>query len=116
MASVERRLAAIVSADVVGYTRLMEADEAGTHARLKARFTELVEPKIAEHGKCVRKTSARGTPRKNTAVPENRRFVTNYQRRHYPVCLRLMKPNPTRPRSDESQEVWNRIGPSAFAR
>jgi adenylate cyclase len=50
VASVERRLAAIVSADVVGYTRLMEADEAGTHARLKARFKALVEPKIAEHG------------------------------------------------------------------
>ena len=47
---VQRRLAAIVSADVVAYTRLMERDEAGTHARLKARFTELVEPKIAEHG------------------------------------------------------------------
>ncbi len=47
---VQRRLAAIVSADVVAYTRLMERDEVGTHARLKARFTELVEPKIAEHG------------------------------------------------------------------
>jgi TolB-like protein/Tfp pilus assembly protein PilF len=47
---VQRRLAAIVSADVVAYTRLMERDEAGTHARLKARFTKLVEPKIAEHG------------------------------------------------------------------
>ncbi len=45
-----RRLAAIVSADVVAYTRLMERDEAGTHARLKARLTGLVEPKIAEHG------------------------------------------------------------------
>jgi adenylate cyclase len=32
---VERRLAAILAADVVGYSRLMEADEAGTHARLK---------------------------------------------------------------------------------
>ncbi len=47
---VERRLTAIVSADVVGYTRLMEADEVGTHARLKARYTELVEPQIAERG------------------------------------------------------------------
>ena len=47
---IQRRLAAIVSADVVGYSRLMGADEAGTHSRLKARFSELVEPKIAEHG------------------------------------------------------------------
>ena len=35
-AKVERRLAAILAADVVGYSRLMEADEAGTFARLKA--------------------------------------------------------------------------------
>jgi adenylate cyclase len=47
---IQHKLAAIVSADVVGYSRLMGADEAGTHARLKARFSELVEPKIAEHG------------------------------------------------------------------
>ena len=47
---VDRRLAAIVSADVVAYTRLMERDEVGTHARLKARFKELVDPKIGEHG------------------------------------------------------------------
>ena len=46
----QRRLAAIVSADVVGYSRLMGEDEVGTHARLKARFSELVGPKIAEHG------------------------------------------------------------------
>ena len=45
----QRRLAAIVSADVVGYSRLMGADEAGTHARLKAQFSEIVGPKIAEH-------------------------------------------------------------------
>ena len=45
----QRRLAAIVSADVVGYSLLMGVDEAGTYARLKARFSELVEPKIAEY-------------------------------------------------------------------
>jgi len=45
----ERKLAAIVSADVVGYSRLMGLDEAGTHARLKARFRDFVEPKISEH-------------------------------------------------------------------
>jgi TolB-like protein len=47
---VQRRLAAIVSADVVAYTRLMERDEVGTHARLRARFKALIEPKIGEHG------------------------------------------------------------------
>ena len=44
---VERRLAAILAADVVGYSRLMEADEAGTHARLKALRQDLIEPAIA---------------------------------------------------------------------
>jgi adenylate cyclase len=46
----KRRLAAIVSADVVGYSRLMQADEAGTHARLRARFRELVAPSIERYG------------------------------------------------------------------
>ena len=48
-ARVERRLAAILAADVAGYSRLMERDEAGTLARLKAHRKELVEPLIAEH-------------------------------------------------------------------
>ena len=46
---VERRLAAILSADVVGYSRLMGADEEGTLARLKALRREFFDPKIAEH-------------------------------------------------------------------
>jgi TolB-like protein/class 3 adenylate cyclase len=46
---VERRLAAILAADVVGYSRLMEADEPGTIAALTAHREELIEPKIAEH-------------------------------------------------------------------
>ena len=54
---VERRLAAILAADVVGYSRLMGADEAGTHARLKALRQELIDPKIAEHrGRVVKRT------------------------------------------------------------
>jgi adenylate cyclase len=46
---VARRLAAILAADVVGYSRLMAADEAGTHARLKALRKDFVEPEIARH-------------------------------------------------------------------
>ena len=46
---VERRLAAILAADVAGYSRLMGADEEGTHERLKAHLGELVDPKIEEH-------------------------------------------------------------------
>ena len=50
-----RRLAAILAADVVGYSRLMAADEAGTHARLTALRKDFLEPKIAEHrGRVVR--------------------------------------------------------------
>src|SRR5262245_60343970 len=44
-----RRLAAILAADVVGYSRLMAADEARTLAALKAHRKEFIEPKIAEH-------------------------------------------------------------------
>ena len=46
---VERRLAAILAADVAGYSRLMGADEEGTLERLKALRRELLDPKIAEH-------------------------------------------------------------------
>jgi adenylate cyclase len=45
----ERRLAAILAADVVGYSRLMGKDEAGTLSALNALRTELIDPKIAEH-------------------------------------------------------------------
>jgi adenylate cyclase len=52
-----RRLAAILAADVAGYSRLMGADEEGTHERLKALRRELVDPKIAEHhGRLVKTT------------------------------------------------------------
>jgi class 3 adenylate cyclase len=44
-----RRLAAILSADVVGYTRLMEADVAGTFEAIKALRNDLIDPLIAEH-------------------------------------------------------------------
>ncbi len=45
----ERRLAAILAADVVGYTRLMGDDEAGTVARLEGLRVELLDPLIGEH-------------------------------------------------------------------
>ena len=46
---VERKLAAILAADVAGYSRLMGADEEGTLARLKTLRRELADPKIKEH-------------------------------------------------------------------
>jgi class 3 adenylate cyclase len=52
-----RRLAAVLAADVAGYSRLMGADEEGTHERLKAHLGQLVNPKIAEHrGRIVKNT------------------------------------------------------------
>src|SRR5215469_6722210 len=52
-----RRLTAILAADVAGYSRLMGADEEGTHERLKAHLRELIEPKIAEYrGRIVKNT------------------------------------------------------------
>src|ERR1700730_1944331 len=54
---VQRRLAAILAADVAGYSRLMGVDEEGTHERLKAHLRELVDPKIKEHrGRTVKNT------------------------------------------------------------
>ena len=50
MAREHRRLAAIVAADVVGYSRLMGRDESGTVARLKAHRKERLEPVLARHG------------------------------------------------------------------
>jgi TolB-like protein/class 3 adenylate cyclase/Tfp pilus assembly protein PilF len=52
-----RRLTAILAADVAGYSRLMGADEEGTHDRLKAHLAKLVNPKIEEHrGRIVKNT------------------------------------------------------------
>jgi len=52
-----RRLAAILAADVAGYSRLIGADEEGTLARLKVLRAEVIDPKIAEHrGRLVKTT------------------------------------------------------------
>jgi adenylate cyclase len=57
---VERRLAAILAADVAGYSRLMGADEEGTLERLKTLRHELLDPKIAEHHGRIVKTTGDG--------------------------------------------------------
>ena len=56
----QRRLAAIVSADVVGYSRLMGMDEVGTLDTLRAHRAELIDPKIEEHGGRIVKTMGDG--------------------------------------------------------
>jgi TolB-like protein/class 3 adenylate cyclase/Tfp pilus assembly protein PilF len=90
-----RRLTAILAADVAGYSRLMGADEEGTHERLKAHLGELVEPKIRKHrGRTVKNTGdgflgefpsvvdaircavevQRGMTEREPGVPEDRRI------------------------------------------
>jgi class 3 adenylate cyclase len=91
-----RRLAAILAADVAGYSRLMGVDEEGTHERLKAHLQELVNPKIREHrGRTVKNTGdgllaefpsvidavrcaaelQRGMADRNQETPEDRRIT-----------------------------------------
>jgi class 3 adenylate cyclase len=54
---VERKVAAILAADIASHSRLMGADEEGTHERVKAHFRQLFDPKIKEHrGRIVRNT------------------------------------------------------------
>jgi TolB-like protein/class 3 adenylate cyclase/lipoprotein NlpI len=90
----DRKLSAILAADVVGYSALMERDEAGTHERLKAGRKELFEPEIARHHGRVFKLMGdgllaefgsvvdavecavalqRGLAERNAAVPEDQR-------------------------------------------
>ncbi|MGC1891231.1 MAG: adenylate/guanylate cyclase domain-containing protein, partial [Stellaceae bacterium] len=57
---VERRLAAILAADVAGYSRLIEADEEGTLDRLKTLLAEAIDPKIAAHRGRIVKTTGDG--------------------------------------------------------
>jgi TolB-like protein/class 3 adenylate cyclase len=93
---VERRLAAILAADVAGYSRLMGENEAGTLARLRTHRRELIDPKVAEHkGRIVKTTGdgiliefpsvveavacavavQRGMTERNISIPEEQRIV-----------------------------------------
>src|SRR5258708_13872751 len=57
---IERRLSAIMAADVAGYSRLMHNDEEATHAALTALLADAVEPVIAEHGGHIVKNTGDG--------------------------------------------------------
>ncbi|MCG5481748.1 adenylate/guanylate cyclase domain-containing protein [Sinorhizobium alkalisoli] len=56
----ERKLAAIVAGDIVGYTRLMSEDESSTYAALRAAFSELINPLVKKHGGRTFKTTGDG--------------------------------------------------------
>jgi TolB-like protein/class 3 adenylate cyclase/tetratricopeptide (TPR) repeat protein len=75
-----RRLAAILAADVAGYSRLMGADEEGTLERLKALRRELVDPKIAEHHGRIVKTTGDGLLAEFASVVDAVRCAAEVQR------------------------------------
>jgi adenylate cyclase len=77
---VSRRLAAIVVVDVVGYTRLMERDEDGTHALLQELRAELVEPKVAEFGGRIVKTAGDGMLLEFPSAMAALRYAVDVQR------------------------------------
>ena len=75
-----RRLTAILAADVAGYSRLMEADEEGTHERLKAHFEQLINPKIAGHRGRIVKTTGDGMLAEFASVVDAMRCAAEIQR------------------------------------
>jgi class 3 adenylate cyclase/TolB-like protein len=80
MARDQRRLAAIVSADVAGYSRLMGRDEGGTLAALKAHRRDLIDPKIAEYGGRIVKTTGDGLLLEFPSVVDAVRCAVDVQR------------------------------------
>jgi class 3 adenylate cyclase len=76
-----RRLAAILAADVTGYSRLMGADEEGTHERLQAHLRELVNPKIGEHRGRIVKNTGDGLLAEFPSVVDAVRCAVEIQRR-----------------------------------
>ncbi len=76
---IEHKLAAILCADVVGYSRLMAADEAGTFAQLKTLRKELIEPKTAEYNGRVIKLTGDGTLMEFGSVIDTVNFAVDVQ-------------------------------------
>src|SRR4051812_22991896 len=78
--AMQRRLAAILAADVVGYSRLMGADEMGTHTALKSHRRELIDPGIAEHRGRIVKTTGDGMLVEFASVVDAVSCAVNIQR------------------------------------
>ena len=77
---VQRRLAAVLAADVAGYSRLMGADEEGTLARLKGHQHDFLDPKIAEHRGRIVKTTGDGLLAEFASVVDALRCAVEVQR------------------------------------
>jgi len=95
-----RRLAAILAADVAGYSRLMGVDEEGTHERLKTHLGELVNPKIGEHRGRIVKNTGDGFLAEFPSVVDAVRCAVEIQRD-------MVEREPTEP---EEQRIRFRIG------
>ncbi|WP_347340272.1 adenylate/guanylate cyclase domain-containing protein [Bradyrhizobium cytisi] len=78
---VERRLSAILAADVAGYSRLMHSDEEATHAKLKVLLAGGVEPAIAEHGGRIVKNTGNGFLAEFPSAVEAVRAAMQFQTR-----------------------------------
>jgi adenylate cyclase len=77
---IERRLAAILAADVAGYSRLMGTDEEGTLAQLKAHRRSLIDPKVNEHRGRIVKTTGDGLLAEFASVVDAMRCAVEVQR------------------------------------
>src|SRR5260370_28172898 len=78
---VERRLSAILAADVAGYSRLMHRDEEATHAKLTALLGDAVNPTIAEHGGRIVKNTGDGLLAEFASAVEAVRAAMQFQTR-----------------------------------
>ena len=84
---VERRLSAILAADVAGYSRLMHNDEEATHARLTALLTDAVKPAIAEHGGRIVKNTGDGFLAEFPSAVEAVRAAMQFQTRIHELTV-----------------------------
>jgi class 3 adenylate cyclase len=78
---IERRLSAILAADVAGYSRLMHHDEEATHAKLTAFLTDAVAPAIAEHGGRIVKNTGDGFLAEFSSAVQAVRAAVQFQSR-----------------------------------
>jgi adenylate cyclase len=85
----QRRLTAILAADVVGYSRLMEQDEAGTMALLKSRRKDVLEPLVAEHQGRVFKLTGDGVLLEFGSAVKRMAAANSEQPDESPIVLRI---------------------------
>jgi TolB-like protein/class 3 adenylate cyclase/Tfp pilus assembly protein PilF len=86
-ARIERRLSAILAADVAGYSRLMHDDEEGTHARLTTLQADAVNPAIAEHGGRIVKNTGDGFLAEFPGAVEAIRAALQFQNRIHELSV-----------------------------